>query len=118
MALFLSDLSFTDEFGGPADAARLAAVERFYTDRYERTAASGDARYAVLARSLSGVASEGFGSSSPVGLAGGDVGFSSGSTTDDPVSGAWSSAEAEWLACNGSGVRDLLCSAEIFGATR
>jgi hypothetical protein len=38
-------------------------------------------------------------------------------TVDDPASGAWISAEAEWLACNGNAIPDLLCSAETFGAT-
>ena len=38
-------------------------------------------------------------------------------TVDDPVNGAWSSNEAEWFACNGNDIPELLCSAETFGAT-
>lgn len=40
-----------------------------------------------------------------------------GLSGNDPVNGAWSRAEAEWLACNGNGVPELVCSAETFGAT-
>jgi hypothetical protein len=117
MATYLSEMGFTSGSGGPADKARMAAAVRFFTDRHERSAAAGDVRYVALVRSLRGVTAEGIGSSSLVGLAGSDGTFSFGSTTDDPVRGAWSSTEAEWLACNGSGVRDLLCSAADFGAT-
>jgi hypothetical protein len=38
-------------------------------------------------------------------------------TVDDQINGAWSSAEADWFACNENLVPDLLCSAENFGAT-
>jgi hypothetical protein len=38
-------------------------------------------------------------------------------TVNDPVNSAWSSAEADWFACNENLVPDLLCSAENFRAT-
>jgi len=40
-----------------------------------------------------------------------------GRAVDDPAYGAWSSAEAEWLVCNGNEFPAPLCSDEPPGAT-